>query len=252
MRVRRREGLWGCPRETHTCQGGGIPAWALCYYVLSPAHFHGTFFPTDINTTCQFVCVQQNNLAQLILLWHLRFYCSELVFTLLLCSAERRGGGRVLLQLDSVPLFTSLLSGAVALWASPCSGCPKRVPWLCHPLPCRWGFLHRYKVSRCGRFAILYFYLITYFYSSSYKSNYPSVMLHDSTAALIFFFFFSCSKILAALALPSLGLGEPGPLPAGLPMALDPGCTTRSSSALRFQLEIVVTAKGQKLTLGNS
>lgn len=37
-------------------------------------------------------------------------------------------------------------------------------------------------MSLCGRFIVPYFYLITYFYSSQNKSNYPSVMLHYGTA----------------------------------------------------------------------
>lgn len=37
-------------------------------------------------------------------------------------------------------------------------------------------------MSLCGRFIVPYFYLITFFYSSQNKSNYPSVMLHYATA----------------------------------------------------------------------
>lgn len=131
-----------------------------------------------------------------------------------------------------------------------CPGSATRSPVAGTLSPGCGGFLHPCEVSRCSRFAILYFYLITYFYSSSYKSNYPSVMLHYGAAAHLILF--PCSKILAALALPSLGFSEPAPLPVGLPTALNPGHTARSSSALRFQLEIIVTAKGQKLTVGNS
>lgn len=37
-------------------------------------------------------------------------------------------------------------------------------------------------MSLCGRFIVPYFYLITCFYSSQNKSNYPSARLHHATA----------------------------------------------------------------------
>lgn len=69
-------------------------------------------------------------------------------------------------------------------------------------------------------------------------------MLHYSTAAhLIFFPLQNTSRLGRALS----GLWRAGSPPVGLSMALDPGHAARGGSALHFQLEILMTAKGQKL-----
>lgn len=200
----------------------------LCCCVTSPAVL---FIPADINTARHLaVCerlAEQPAAADFITAPKILLSRPGIHFsTLLHGEVKSKRGFTALLQLclaaGVLPLFSLLLSGAVALSHSSLRGDPDKC-WALAALPAPYLAC---CILGAFRFTVPSFYLMTWFYGSLYKSNYPSVMLHNGTAACLIV---SCSKTspLPGSACSGL-LCEASTRAHG---ALHPGSTTRSSSA---------------------